>query len=63
VWPRATHANGWVVQHDADFAVRDAHLAHANWLRTYECKRLALAQLRARRVVRVPPGCASKARN
>lgn len=65
-WSRATHANGWsalLQRNESGFDVRGAHLAHANWLRTHECKTRALRAWRARKRPAVRKKCFAKALN
>jgi len=59
-WPRATHANGAVALRSgggAAFDPRRAHLAHANWLRTFACKQSALRAWRSARRAALAPEC------
>lgn len=43
---RLHYPNGHVAQFDPQFSVSRAHLVHANWLRSYACKRAVLECLR-----------------
>jgi len=64
-WPRATHANGWLAlrPNESGFGVRRAHLAHANWLRTFGCKQSALRAWRSGKHATVHKKCAANALN
>lgn len=47
--PRTAYANGFTALYDSQFSVHAAHLVHANWLRTVECKEWSLDILRQSR--------------
>lgn len=61
-WSRRTHPNGWCAQRSHSLA--GAHLVHANWLGSFECKRRALASLRenSSTPIRLEAACRPKAR-